>query len=71
MVFRRDPGAREFIAFWLAQGRVMAGMNLNIGDVTHHNQALIRSREQVDVARLRDPEVPTRGAGETSGTPHP
>ena len=58
VVFRGDARAREFIAFWLSGGRVMAGMNLNVWDVTDQIQALIRSRAQVDPARLADPDVP-------------
>ena len=34
VVFRGDREQREFIAFWLAQGRVVAGMNVNVWDVT-------------------------------------
>ena len=30
----RRPGTREFIAFWLAGDRVVAGMNVNVWDVT-------------------------------------
>jgi hypothetical protein len=33
-------------------------MNVNVWDVTDEIQALIRSREPVDVARLVDPDVP-------------
>ena len=33
-------------------------MNVNVWDVTEPIQELIRSRRQVDVARLRDPDVP-------------
>jgi 3-phenylpropionate/trans-cinnamate dioxygenase ferredoxin reductase subunit len=58
LVYRGDVGAREFIAFWLVDGRVVAGMNVNVWDVIDHIQAVIRSREPVDVARLRDPDVP-------------
>jgi 3-phenylpropionate/trans-cinnamate dioxygenase ferredoxin reductase subunit len=58
VVFRGDPRTREFIAFWLQQGRVLAGMNVNVWEVTDHIQALIRSRERVDIARLRDPDLP-------------
>ena len=49
---------REFIAFWLGQGRVLAGMNVNIWDVTDAIAALVRSGAQVDAARLADPAVP-------------
>jgi 3-phenylpropionate/trans-cinnamate dioxygenase ferredoxin reductase component len=58
VVFRGDTESREFIAFWLKGGRVLAGMNVNVWDVTDDIQALIRSRAQVDVDRLTDPDVP-------------
>jgi 3-phenylpropionate/trans-cinnamate dioxygenase ferredoxin reductase component len=58
VVFRGDPATREFIAFWLREGRVVAGMNVNVWDVTEPIQDLIRSGERVDVARLRDADVP-------------
>jgi 3-phenylpropionate/trans-cinnamate dioxygenase ferredoxin reductase subunit len=58
VVFRGDPGGREFIAFWLEGGRPVAGMNVNVWEVTDQIQALIRSGERVDVARLRDPDLP-------------
>jgi 3-phenylpropionate/trans-cinnamate dioxygenase ferredoxin reductase component len=57
VVFRGDVDGREFIAFWLRDGRITAGMNVNVWDVTDQIQALIRSRAQVDVGSLRDPEV--------------
>jgi 3-phenylpropionate/trans-cinnamate dioxygenase ferredoxin reductase subunit len=57
VVFRGDPASREFIAFWLAGGRVLAGMNVGVWDVTDAIQALIASGGQVDVARLADPDV--------------
>ena len=58
VVFRGDVAAREFIAFWLAGGRVLAGMNVNVWDVTERIQALIRSQVAVDRNRLADPAVP-------------
>ena len=57
VVFRGDPAKREFIAFWLKAGRVVAGMNVNVWGVTDAIQALIRSRKPVDPARLRDTDV--------------
>jgi 3-phenylpropionate/trans-cinnamate dioxygenase ferredoxin reductase subunit len=42
-----DVGAREFVAFWLRDGRVQAGMNVNVWDVTEGIQELIRSGRQV------------------------
>jgi 3-phenylpropionate/trans-cinnamate dioxygenase ferredoxin reductase subunit len=58
VVFRGDPASREFIAFWLAADRVVAGMNVNVWDVTDPIQRLIRSRSAVDVRQLTDPGVP-------------
>jgi 3-phenylpropionate/trans-cinnamate dioxygenase ferredoxin reductase component len=58
VVLRGDPAAREFIAFWLRDGRVAAGMNVNVWDVNEHIQELVRSGASVDRARLRDPDVP-------------
>lgn len=55
VVFRGDVPGREFIAFWLADGRVLAGMNVNVWDVTATIEELITTRRQVDVARLADP----------------
>jgi 3-phenylpropionate/trans-cinnamate dioxygenase ferredoxin reductase component len=33
VVFRGETASREFIAFWLKNGRVLAGMNVNVWDV--------------------------------------
>jgi 3-phenylpropionate/trans-cinnamate dioxygenase ferredoxin reductase subunit len=57
VVFRGDVAGREFLAFWLKDGRVVAGMNLNIWDINETIQALIRSRAKVDETRLADPGV--------------
>src|SRR5215208_1843365 len=58
VVLRGDPASREFIAFWLSEGRVVAGMNVNVWDVTEPIQALIAGRRPVDARRLADPTVP-------------
>ena len=58
VVFRGDRDAGEFIAFWLSDGRVVGGMNVNVWDVNQHVQELIRSRRPVDVAALTDPDIP-------------
>jgi 3-phenylpropionate/trans-cinnamate dioxygenase ferredoxin reductase component len=57
VVFRGDPATREFIAFWLTGDRVVAGMNVNVWDVTDPIQRLIRERIAVDDRRLADPDV--------------
>jgi 3-phenylpropionate/trans-cinnamate dioxygenase ferredoxin reductase subunit len=58
VAFRGDLDAREFIAFWLTKDVVVAGMNVNVWDVSDDIQALIRSGRPVDTARLTDPDVP-------------
>jgi len=58
VVFRGDPGSREFIAFWLSGDRVLAGMNVNVWDVVEPIRRLIRERVPVDDWRLTDPDVP-------------
>jgi 3-phenylpropionate/trans-cinnamate dioxygenase ferredoxin reductase subunit len=56
LVFRGDPAAREFIAFWLRGGHVLAGMNVNVWDVAETIQAMVG--HTVDERRLADPDVP-------------
>jgi 3-phenylpropionate/trans-cinnamate dioxygenase ferredoxin reductase component len=58
VVFRGDKDGREFVAFWLSGGRVLAGMNVNVWDVNDAIQALVRGGQAVDPARLADPGVP-------------
>ncbi len=59
VVMRGDPSTRELMVFWLdGQSRVLAGMNINVWDVTETVQALIRAGRPVDEARLTDPGVP-------------
>ncbi|MGI5425617.1 NAD(P)/FAD-dependent oxidoreductase [Streptomyces sp. CA-179760] len=58
VVIRGDAGKREFIAFWVKEGRVLAGMNVNVWDVTDKIQHLIRTKAQVNTESLADPHVP-------------
>jgi 3-phenylpropionate/trans-cinnamate dioxygenase ferredoxin reductase subunit len=57
VVLRGDRDAREFIAFWIKNDRVVAGMNMNVWDVNEQIQQLIKSRATVDDATLADPGV--------------
>lgn len=43
VVVRGDLAGRRFIAFWLRAGRAVAGMNVNIWDVTEDIEALIKA----------------------------
>jgi len=58
VVYRGDSAGQEFIAFWLKEGRLVAGMNVNVWDVNDDIQALIRSGKTLDAGRLSDPSVP-------------
>jgi len=58
VVVRGDLAGREFIAFWTADGRVLAGMNVNVWDVDDAIQQLVRAGSTVDRGVLADPDVP-------------
>jgi 3-phenylpropionate/trans-cinnamate dioxygenase ferredoxin reductase subunit len=58
LLIRGDLDAREFIAFWVDDGRVVGGMNVNVSDVQKPIKALIRSGERVDAGALVDTETP-------------
>jgi len=58
VVYRGDRAGREFIAFWLAGSRVVAGMNVNVWDVNDAVQGIIRRANFVDPTRLVDENVP-------------
>jgi NADPH-dependent 2,4-dienoyl-CoA reductase/sulfur reductase-like enzyme len=58
VVYRGNRAGREFIAFWLSEGRVVAGMNVNVWDVNDAVQGIIRRANLVDPARLVDENVP-------------
>jgi 3-phenylpropionate/trans-cinnamate dioxygenase ferredoxin reductase component len=59
VVFRGDVPGREFVAFWLGDdGRVLAGMNVNIWDVNDHIGALVRSGKPVSTDALTNASIP-------------
>jgi 3-phenylpropionate/trans-cinnamate dioxygenase ferredoxin reductase component len=60
VVFRGAVGDGEFVAFWVKDQRVIAGMNVNIWDVNEDVQALVRSRQEVSTAALRDRDTPLK-----------
>ncbi len=71
VVFRGDVASREFIAFWLKDERIMAGMNVNVWDVPEQIQALIRSHLRVDRERLADPGTPLTELAPEREVSHP
>lgn len=67
VVIRGDTAERRFLAFWLRDDRVVAGMSANTPKVIGAMRTLIGSGAQVDPARLADPGVPL-DAAELAGT---
>ena len=57
VVFRGDRASREFVAFWLRAGHLVAAKNANIWDQGDQLEALVRAGTVVDRARLADAEV--------------
>ena len=70
VVIRGDVESREFIAFWLRDGRVQAGMNVNVWDVTDPIQALVRSKAVVDRSRLTSTDEPLEQIAEDAVAHH-
>ncbi|HNC06241.1 MAG TPA: oxidoreductase C-terminal domain-containing protein, partial [Solirubrobacterales bacterium] len=57
VVIRGSKENREFIAFWLNDGQIQAGMNVNIWDVSETIGELIKSKRQIDLVALADPDT--------------
>ena len=57
ILYRGSVEEREFIAFWMNGDRIVAGMNVNVWDVSDTISDLIRSRAEVDTAKLTDSDV--------------
>jgi 3-phenylpropionate/trans-cinnamate dioxygenase ferredoxin reductase subunit len=58
VVVRGDGPGRQFLAFWLKDGHVLACMNANTWDQGDAIKALVRSAATVDPDRLADLSVP-------------
>ena len=56
-VIRGSVEGRRFIAFWQHEGRVVAGMNVNMPRTQKPIKALISSRSSVPASRLSDESV--------------
>jgi 3-phenylpropionate/trans-cinnamate dioxygenase ferredoxin reductase subunit len=57
VVYRGDLPGREVIVFWLDAGVPVAGMNVNVWDVSESIAALVAARKAVDPAQLGDPNI--------------
>jgi 3-phenylpropionate/trans-cinnamate dioxygenase ferredoxin reductase subunit len=58
VVFRGEVAAHEFVAFWLKDQRLVAGLNMNVWDASEPIRELIRSGRALDPRELADPAVP-------------
>jgi 3-phenylpropionate/trans-cinnamate dioxygenase ferredoxin reductase subunit len=58
LVFRGQPETGEFVAFWLRDGRLLAGLNVNVWDVADTIRSLIESQAELETERLTDPDTP-------------
>ena len=56
LVLRGDLASREFIAFWLSRDHIVAGMNVNVWDVSEPIQTLISQNAFVDDWQLIVPD---------------
>ena len=68
LVIRGDMSSREFIAFWLRGDTLVAGMNVNVWDVSDPIQALVHARATVDRDRLADSDVPVAEVSASAAT---
>jgi 3-phenylpropionate/trans-cinnamate dioxygenase ferredoxin reductase subunit len=60
VVVRGEPAGGKFLTFWTRKDRVLAGMSVNVWDVTDDIATLIRTGTPVDPGRLADPQVPLK-----------
>ena len=57
ILFRGDPAEGRFVAFWIHDGKVVAGLTAGIAGLAHHIRALVTADRPVDPALLADPDV--------------
>ena len=58
VVLRGDVAGRQFLAFWVKDGRVLAGMNANLWDQGDQIKALVRSGAIINAESLADSSIP-------------
>lgn len=57
LVVRGDLASRQFVAFWLRDGRLRAAMNVNVWDHGTALQALVDAQATVTPAQLREADL--------------
>jgi 3-phenylpropionate/trans-cinnamate dioxygenase ferredoxin reductase component len=68
VVLRRYPEPGQVIVFWLLEGRLLAGMNVNVWDVADQIEQLIRSGRRLDTDDLASPDRPLAELGVAAST---
>ena len=58
VIVRGDLAKRDFVAFWLNEGHIIAAMTVNVWDVVDQIKPLIAASKQVNTDKLADPTVP-------------
>lgn len=61
VIFRGEPSNRKFIAFWLRDGMLAAGMHVNTWGVADTLSALVAAKRPLDPAALANPDVDLAG----------
>jgi 3-phenylpropionate/trans-cinnamate dioxygenase ferredoxin reductase subunit len=69
VVFRGDPATRQFVAFWLDEGRVVAGMTANVAGLAGPIRDLVASRQPAKPAQLADPGVDLVALAQAAAAP--
>jgi 3-phenylpropionate/trans-cinnamate dioxygenase ferredoxin reductase subunit len=62
LIWRGDPASPRWAACWLAGGRLLAVLTVDLPKDLMQGRRLIESGAQVDAGRLGDPAVPLRAA---------
>lgn len=57
VVFRGDPDSRRVVAFWLVDGRVVAGLTVGIPGLQRHIRKLVTAAAAVPASVLADPDA--------------
>ncbi|PPS90613.1 NAD(P)/FAD-dependent oxidoreductase [Streptomyces sp. MH60] len=66
LVLRGEPASREFLAFWLRDGRVTAALNVNSWDHGDALTALVATRARVSAQRLTEADPHTLTTGDAA-----
>jgi 3-phenylpropionate/trans-cinnamate dioxygenase ferredoxin reductase subunit len=67
LVVRGSMEERDFVAFYRKDGRALAAVAINRGRDLRRSVPLIKVQDQVEAAKLRDPDVDLRTLANTAG----